>query len=153
NADLSAAQAYARLYLWNSPALGTVYLDDIKVANAYNGPTGTVTPPTPTATPVPPTATPVPPTATPTATPPPAGTYLADGFEGGGLAAWTKAGPGGASVQTAVVNGGAYAAALANANGGDYVTLYADLAGGGQAQTYSRFCFRLSGVAASTVLA
>src|SRR5262249_52377922 len=149
--------AYARLYLWNSPAAGTVYLDDIRVAGTYAGPTGAaaVATPTPTRTPVPPTATPtpVPPTATPTATSPAAGTYPADGLESGGRASWAKVGTGAASAQTAVVNSGAYAAALANTNSGDYVTLYADLAGGAQAQTYTRFCFRLSGVAASTVLA
>jgi hypothetical protein len=38
--DLSAANAYSQLYLWNNGAAGTVYMDDVKVSNAYNGPVG-----------------------------------------------------------------------------------------------------------------
>ena len=37
--DLSAANGFSRLYLWNQ-ATGTVFYDDVKVANAYNGPVG-----------------------------------------------------------------------------------------------------------------
>jgi hypothetical protein len=39
NGDLSVTDAYSRLYLWNI-ATGTIYLDDIRVSNAYNGPVG-----------------------------------------------------------------------------------------------------------------
>src|SRR5579884_1486611 len=38
--DLSTPNPYSRLYLWNQPDAGTVWFDDIKVANAPIGPTG-----------------------------------------------------------------------------------------------------------------
>jgi hypothetical protein len=206
NADLSAAQPYSRLLLANDGAVGTVYFDDVKVANTLNGPVGaggsppgptatsistatmTPTPPSASATPTPtatststrtatptspatptgtltltstPTAspasatptstsTPVPPTATPT--PPPAGQYVQDGFEAG-LGAWTQQGTGSATTQGATVNSGSGAAALTNA-GGQYIVLSANLQGGPQAQTFTRFCFRVAtGLSGTTPLA
>ena len=82
----------------------------------------------------------------------PAGTFLTDGFESG-LGLWAPIGNGTASVQSTNVNSGTGAASLVNAASGRYTGLAADLAGGGQAQTYSRFCFSLSGLSGSTVLA
>ncbi len=81
----------------------------------------------------------------------PAGQYLSDGFERG-LGGWQAFGPGGATAQTGVKNGGGAAAALTNA-AGQYVAMTAPLLGGGQAQTYTRFCFRLGGVTDFTILA
>ena len=40
NTDLSAANPYTTLYLWNNGATGTVNFDDVQVANTYNGPVG-----------------------------------------------------------------------------------------------------------------
>jgi len=40
NTDLSATNAYSQLYLWNNGAAGTVYMDDIQVANTSSGPVG-----------------------------------------------------------------------------------------------------------------
>jgi hypothetical protein len=84
-----------------------------------------------------------------------AGTYLSDGFESGNLRNWTKTGSSGgkSSVQSTVVNSGTNAAALTNNANTDYTGLFANLSGGAQAQTYSRFCFRLSGISGSTPLA
>lgn len=84
-----------------------------------------------------------------------AGTYLVDGFETGNLSAWnTATSPGGSeTVQSTAVNSGSYAAALTNAANTDYSNLYADLSGGGQTLTYTRFCFNLTGISGSDVLA
>lgn len=38
--DLSTPDPYSRLYLWNQPATGTVWFDDVEVANAPIGPIG-----------------------------------------------------------------------------------------------------------------
>jgi len=38
--DLSATNAYSQLYLWNNGAAGTVYMDDVQVANTSSGPVG-----------------------------------------------------------------------------------------------------------------
>jgi len=81
----------------------------------------------------------------------PAGTYLSDGFERG-LSAWSTVGNGSISVESTTVNSGAQAAALTNASG-QYVGLHASLSGGGQTLTYSRFCFNLSGITGSFILA
>src|SRR3954470_7897764 len=42
DADLSAtsSQQYSRLMLWNNAGVGTVFMDDIRVAGALNGPVG-----------------------------------------------------------------------------------------------------------------
>ncbi len=40
DADLSVTNAYSQLYLWNNGASGTIYYDDVKVADAYSGPVG-----------------------------------------------------------------------------------------------------------------
>jgi hypothetical protein len=45
NVDLSTATPYSQLYLWNQTPSSTVYLDDVVVSNAYNGPTGSGTAP------------------------------------------------------------------------------------------------------------
>ncbi|HSS11286.1 MAG TPA: choice-of-anchor D domain-containing protein, partial [Acidimicrobiales bacterium] len=82
----------------------------------------------------------------------PPGTYLSDGFENG-LGQWVTVGTSTPTVESSVVNSGTRAAALANSSSGQYVGLYADLAGGGQTQSYSRFCFDLSGLSGPTVLA
>lgn len=82
----------------------------------------------------------------------PAGTYLLDGFENG-LSLWTAAGNGSATVQRTTVNSGSAALALSNTSSGKHIGLTANLGGGGHAQTYTRFCFYLSGISASTVLA
>lgn len=128
-------------------------------------PTNTPTPgntPTPTNTPAPnstPTNTPTP-TATQPSTLPQSQQYFLDGsqqyfldgFESGSLGAWSQPiGTGSASVGSTVVNTGTYSAVLTNANG-QYIALRANLAGGGQPQTYTRFCFDLSGLSQSTVL-
>jgi Abnormal spindle-like microcephaly-assoc'd, ASPM-SPD-2-Hydin len=81
----------------------------------------------------------------------PAGTYLTDDFENG-LRIWTAVGTGSATVQSATVNSGTHAAALTNASG-QFIGLSASLAGGGQTLTYSRFCFNVSGISSSTILA
>jgi hypothetical protein len=44
NADLSAAQPYSRLILWNNAAVGTISMDDIRVANTLGGPVGAAGP-------------------------------------------------------------------------------------------------------------
>jgi hypothetical protein len=105
-------------------------------ASATPVPTGTATPaPTGTATPAPtgtpaPTATATPtsgPTATPTGSP---GAYLRDGFESGGLAAWSvkTGGGGGVTVSTSPVKTGTYAARLsATTAGGSYAYARASL--------------------------
>src|SRR5207253_8390176 len=38
--DLGTPDAYSRLYLWNQPSAGTVWFDDVKVADAQIGPVG-----------------------------------------------------------------------------------------------------------------
>lgn len=38
--DLSTPDPYSRLYLWNQPGAGTVWFDDVQVADAPIGPTG-----------------------------------------------------------------------------------------------------------------
>lgn len=130
--------------------------------------TATTPSPTPTPTPTPtssstPTPTPTPtssstPTPTPAPSPTPTlppGTYLSDGFESGTLAGWsvlTSSG-GGAHAQSSPTNSGSGAAALVNATSGQYSGLAADLAGGAHASTYSRFCFELTGLSGSAVLA
>jgi hypothetical protein len=81
----------------------------------------------------------------------PAGTYLTDGFENG-LRIWTTVGTGTTTAESATANSGTYGAALTNANG-QFVGLAANLAGGGQTLTYSRFCFNLSAINSSTILA
>jgi hypothetical protein len=40
NADLSAANPYSTLYLWNNGATGTANFDDVQVANTQSGPVG-----------------------------------------------------------------------------------------------------------------
>jgi hypothetical protein len=88
----------------------------------------TSTPVPPTSTPVPPTSTPVPPTSTPvvatatrtpaataTSTATPASVAFADGFESGGLGAWTTAS--GLVVQTQERYAGGYAARGTTTNG------------------------------------
>ena len=40
NTDLSATNPISQVYLWNNGATGTVNMDDVQVANAYNGPIG-----------------------------------------------------------------------------------------------------------------
>ena len=84
-----------------------------------------------------------------------AGTYLSDGFESGTLANWSKVNSSGgtATVESATVNSGTHAAALTNSSSGQFVGLNAALSGGGQAQTYTRFCFDLSGLSGTTPLA
>jgi len=78
--------------------------------------------------------------------------YAADNFEHG-LGAWSKQGPGSATVQGATANSGAAAAELTNTLGA-FVALATGLEGGPQSETYSRFCFRLAaGLAATSVLA
>ena len=79
-----------------------------------------------------------------------AGVFLSDGFESG-LGLWAKVGDGTETVQSATVNSGTAAASLTNAAAGGYAGLYADFAG--PTQTYTRFCFDLSGVTAPLVLA
>ena len=104
---------YSRLVLWNNAAVGTIYVDDAKVAGTYNGPTGAGATPLPQPTTAPtstPTPTSVPPTVTPT--PLPAGQYLVGDFEGG-LGGWAKQGPGSATAQGGTVNSGTGAVALA----------------------------------------
>ncbi|HEX8997896.1 MAG TPA: choice-of-anchor D domain-containing protein [Ktedonobacterales bacterium] len=79
-----------------------------------------------------------------------AGTYFSDGFESGNFGQWTgPTGPGSATVQTAVVNSGTYAAQLTNTSG-QYVNLTAPLVGGAQSNTYTRFYFRLVGGTSTT---
>ena len=84
-----------------------------------------------------------------------AGTYLSDGFESGTLSAWSvQASSGGsATVQSTSANSGTKTAALTTSSSGQYVGLAADLASGAHPSTYSRFCFRQSGLSGSTVLA
>jgi hypothetical protein len=84
-----------------------------------------------------------------------AGVYLADAFETTALTGWTVAAStgGAATTQTTVVNSGTRAAQLANASSGQYTGISADLSGGAHAQTYSRFCFYLSGLSGSAILA
>jgi hypothetical protein len=79
-----------------------------------------------------------------------AGSFLTDGFESG-LGLWTKVGNGTETVQSTTVNSGIAAAALTNTAAGGYAGVYADFAG--PTQTYTRFCFDLSGVTAPLVLA
>ena len=38
--DLATPSPYSRLYLWNQPSAGTVWFDDVKVADAQSGPVG-----------------------------------------------------------------------------------------------------------------
>jgi P pilus assembly chaperone PapD len=87
---------------------------------------------------------------TPPPPPPPAdGVYFQDGFEGGSFAQWSApTGPGQASVQSSVRNGGTYAAALTNGSG-QWSAVSAGLIGGGEALTYTSFAFRIDGTAAS----
>ncbi|HLJ33130.1 MAG TPA: N,N-dimethylformamidase beta subunit family domain-containing protein [Ktedonobacteraceae bacterium] len=90
-----------------------------------------------------------------TGTSPGSGTYFNDGFEGGNFSKWTlqnSDSTGTASVETSVVNSGAYAASLTNTSG-QYVYLYTALPGGAQSQTFTRFYFRFSSLASGTMLA
>ncbi|MEO8972891.1 MAG: N,N-dimethylformamidase beta subunit family domain-containing protein [Ktedonobacteraceae bacterium] len=90
-----------------------------------------------------------------TGTSPGSGTYFSDGFEGGNLSKWTlqnSDSTGTASVETSVVNSGAYAASFTNVSG-QYVYLYTALPGGAQSQTFTRFYFRFSSLAGGTMLA
>ena len=84
-----------------------------------------------------------------------AGVYLTDGFESGALTNWTQQKSSGATIaiESTTVNSGIDAAGLNNASSGQYAGLYADLSGGGHAATFSRFCFSLTGLSGSTVLA
>lgn len=152
NADLSVAQPYSRLALWNNGATGTVFMDDIRVANTYSGPTGVGATPLPIPTNTPtntPTPTPLPPTAT--ATPLPTGQYVLDNFDNGpGI--WVMQGPGSATLQSTTVNSGTGAVALTNA-ANQYVGIFADLQGGSQPVTFTRFCFRLGTGVGTVVLA
>jgi hypothetical protein len=92
-------------------------------------------------------------TPPPTPTPLPTGTYLVDDFESGNTAKWTPQGTGQAAAESTLANSGAYGVGLTTGSG-QYVSLHADLQGGSQAQTYTRFCFRLpAGLAGSTLLA
>jgi hypothetical protein len=230
--DLSTPSPYSRIYLWNQPAAGTVWFDDVKVASTQIGPAGSGTGNVPAVTMSPasvdfgsetvgttsvqqavsitdtggapltissigltgssgtdfaqtnncPTslAAGASCTATVTFTPTangsrtstmsiasnaanspatdaldgvgvlPTGTFLTDGFESG-LGQWTKIGDGTETAQSTTVNSGTAAAALTNTTAGGYAGLYADFAGQGQTQTYTRFCFNLSGVTAPSV--
>jgi hypothetical protein len=76
---------------------------------------------------------------------------LADGFESG-LGAWTSVGNVAATSSAASANSGTLSASLAT-GAGEYAGMFADLAGGGAAVTYTRFCFRLSNLTGSTILA
>ena len=90
-----------------------------------------------------------------TGTSPGSGTYFSDGFEGGNFNKWTlqnSDSTGTASVETSVVNSGAYATSLTNTSG-QYVYLYTALPGGAQSQTFTRFYFRFSSLASGTMLA
>jgi Abnormal spindle-like microcephaly-assoc'd, ASPM-SPD-2-Hydin len=85
----------------------------------------------------------------------PSSTYLSDGFEGGTLAGWQTLAASGStvSVQNGVVRTGSYAAALANSGPGQYSGMFADLTPGPQSSTFTRFCYQLSGLSGTTILA
>ncbi|MHB8600371.1 MAG: N,N-dimethylformamidase beta subunit family domain-containing protein, partial [Ktedonobacteraceae bacterium] len=83
------------------------------------------------------------------------GTYFSDGFETGNFSKWSFSNSdstGKATVQSAVVNSGQYAAQFTNASG-QYAYIYTALPGGPEAQTYTRFYFRFTSMAGGTELA
>jgi hypothetical protein len=83
-------------------------------------------------------------------------TYFSDGFESGNLNAWTlpnSDSTGAATVESTVVNSGLYSLALNNASG-QYAYVYTALPSGPEAQTFTRFYFRIgSNVTGGTQLA
>jgi len=83
-------------------------------------------------------------------------TYFSDGFESGNLNAWTlpsSDSTGSATVQSTVVNSGSNALAITNASG-QYAYVYTALPSGPEAQTFTRFSFRVaSNVTGGTQLA
>lgn len=81
--------------------------------------------------------------------------YFSDGFESGNFSLWTLPSgdsTGQSTIQSAVVSGGASAAAFTNSSG-QYVYRYTALSGGPQLQTFTRFYFRLTSLTNSTILA
>lgn len=81
--------------------------------------------------------------------------YFSDGFESGNFSQWnlpSTDSTGQKTVQSSVVNGGLDAAEMTNTSG-QYAYLYTALPGGPQNQTFTRFYFRLTNPANSSILA
>jgi archaellum component FlaF (FlaF/FlaG flagellin family) len=73
-------------------------------------------------------------------------TFFSDGFENGNLNAWTlpsSDSTGSRTIESTAVNGGSNALALTNASG-QYAYIYTTLPSGPQAQTFTRFYFRVA---------
>ncbi|HEY7834946.1 MAG TPA: choice-of-anchor D domain-containing protein, partial [Ktedonobacterales bacterium] len=85
--------------------------------------------------------------------PPPAGTYLVDGFESGNLSGWTGPnGPGTVAAETTTVHTGTYAAAITCASG-QYASLNQTLVNSPGALTYTRFYLYIPSGTATTPIA
>lgn len=82
--------------------------------------------------------------------------YFSDDFESGNFSKWTfnnSDSSGQASVQTAVVHGGTYAASFANSTSSQYSYIYTPLPSGPVSQSATRFSFRINNPSVGTDIA